>query len=403
MSNQALRRKYAGQPVVVLGLARNGASVLRRLKTLGFRCFGIDHQPGEPGWHVGGVQRRACPNPEENFDAWLAFMVEFATEFAEAPPLIPTTDVYVVALDQAASRLPNKFRMHNFGSGLRAELTAKRTTFAYAEQAGLPRPSTEFVSTREALEAFLARTSGPVLIKPDLPQSWRSGAAAKLAAGRKVMTGRDQELLQEYDRIAEFCPDVVAQEIIPGSDDRLTYWCGFVGPEGRVGGRFIGRKHRISPINYGSATYVRLNNLPELEERCEQFLVSLGYVGLCGIEFKEDPRDGQFKLIEVNPRYSLWDDIGIPVGVDLVQEAITSLLGETTIPRRPTHTRQKWVELLRDIGSFRQYRRRNLLTTYQWLRSLTPPIIVNDLPVRQNPRYAMHMIWRQVAKLAGLR
>lgn len=384
-----------------MGMARNGASVLRRLAALGFSCWGVDHRRDVPGWHVSRVKHVRCPDPESDTAAWLAFVQQFAEQFPEPPPLIPTTDVYVVTIEEAASTLQRRFRLHGFGCGLRAELTAKRTTFAYAERAGLPCPKTRFVGNREELCEFLQQAQGPVLLKPDLPQSWRSGSAARLAAGRKVVTGDYQQLLREYDRLAQFPGEIVAQEIIPGPDDQLVYWCGFVGPEGRVGGRLVGRKHRIAPIHYGSATYVQLVDLPELEQRCEDFLVSLGYVGLCGIEFKEDPRDGEFKLIEINPRYSLWDDIGLPVGVDLVQEAAASLLGEPTVPRRPRHSRQKWVELLRDIGSFARYRREGLLTTTQWLRSLAPPIVVNDLPLLQDPRYAWHMIWRQVVKRTG--
>ncbi len=73
----------------------------------------------------------------------------------------------------------------------------------------------------------------------------------------------------------------------------------------------------------------------------------MGRVRLCGVDPKEDPRDGVAKLIEVNPRYSLWDDSGIPVGVDLAHEAVDSLLGGPT---------------------------------------LRPPIVVNDLPLLRDPR-----------------
>ena len=104
-------------------------------------------------------------------------------------------------------------------------------------------------------------------------------------------------------------------------------------------------------------------------------------------------------LIEVNPRYSLWDDIGIPVGVDLAHEAVHSLLGGPTRRRRPDHFRQKWVELVRDTAIAREYRREGLLSWWSWLWSLRPPIVVNDLPVLRDPRYASHMITRRIRKL----
>src|SRR5690606_14924076 len=184
-----------------------------------------------------------------------------------------------------------------------------------------------------------------------------------------------------------------------GPDENLVYWCGFVGPEGRVGGRLVGRKRRIVPIHYGSATFVELVDAPDVEEQCERFLVDLGYEGLCGIELKRDPRDGIAKLIEVNPRYSLWDDIGVPVGVDIANEAVRSFFGDPTVPRRPRRFDQKWVELCRDVPAALAYRNEGLLSLGAWLWSLKPPIVVNDLPVLDDPGYALHMISRRFRKL----
>jgi len=260
-------------------------------------------------------------------------------------------------------------------------------------------PASRWIENRDELAAFAEAQHGPVLIKPDLTYQWRRGPASLVAGNRKVMQASHLDaLLGDYDAIAPHTPAVLAQEVIPGPDENLIYWCGLVGPEGLVGGRLIGRKLRIAPIHFGSATFVELVDAPQVEDECERFLIALGYDGLCGIELKEDPRDGVAKLIEVNPRYSLWDDIGIPVGVDLAHEAVQSLLGGPTRRQRPDHFRQKWVELVRDAAIAREYRREGLLTWWSWLWSLRPPIVVNDLPVH-DPGYAWHMITRRLRKL----
>jgi predicted ATP-grasp superfamily ATP-dependent carboligase len=246
--------------------------------------------------------------------------------------------------------------------------------------------------------------SAPVLVKPNFTYEWKTPAAESIIGKRKVATGANKaELLRAYDEIASVTPGVLAQEVIPGPDENLVYWCGFVGRDGRVGGRLVGRKRRIVPIHYGSATFVELVDLPEVEDQCERFLTMLGYRGLCGIELKLDPRDGVGKLIEVNPRYSLWDDIGVPVGIDLAHEAVRSLFGESnTEPKRPRHFRQKWVELCRDVPAAFAYYREGQLSLPEWIRSLSPPIVVNDLPLLDDPGYAYHMVSRRLRKLAGL-
>ncbi|MFQ5601044.1 MAG: hypothetical protein ACE5G2_10895 [Candidatus Krumholzibacteriia bacterium] len=392
-------RNSTQQPVVIAGLTLNGASVLRHLSSQGYAVWGLSHDRSEPGWHTRHGRRLHAPNPETDFEAWLEFMRRFSWRFEAPPPLLPMSDVLVVALDRAAPELRECYRFHGFGNGLRTATTSKRRTFELAAAHEFPHPKTCFVRSRDALAAFVESLHGPVLIKPDFAAQWRSGAAAAVASKRKVMMGDDLDtLLAAYDEIAPHTPEVVAQEVIPGPDENLIYWCGFVGPRGQVGGRLVGRKLRIVPIHFGSATFVQLVDRPRVEERCAGFLAALGYQGICGIELKEDPRDGIAKLIEINPRYSLWDDIGIPVGVDLAREAVESLLGRPTTPARTRHFSQKWVELGRDLPAFLAYRREGLLSTSQWLGSLLPPIRVNDMPWLDDPRYALHTVTSKLRK-----
>jgi len=371
---------------------------------LGYAGHGLSFNPEEPGWHVGGVHHHRVPDPRDDFEGWMETLLQLADDFDVPPPILPMSDVNVVAFDRAAPRLEGRYRMHGFGTGLRTLLTSKRCTFDRAEELDFPRPVSSWVESRDELAAFADEVPGPVLIKPDFTYEWRTPAAEPIIGKRKVATGPNKaELLRAYDEIASVTPGVLAQEVIPGPDENLVYWCGFVGPDGRVGGRLVGRKRRIVPIHYGSATFVELVDTPEVEDQCERFLTTLGYQGLCGIELKLDPRDGVAKLIEVNPRYSLWDDIGVPVGIDLAHEAVRSLLGElNTEPKRPRHFRQKWVELCRDVPAAIEYYREGQLSLWEWIRSLSPPIVVNDLPILDDPGYAYHMVSRRLRKLAGL-
>ena len=387
-------------PVIVAGLTLNGATVLRRMVRLGYAARGLSFNADEPGWHVSGALRHRTPDPREDFEGWVRALLRLADEFEEPPPVLPMSDVHVVAFDRAASRLAGRFRLHGRGDGLHTRLTSKRETFALAAEENLARPASRWVESRDELADFADELSAPVLVKPDFTYQWRTPTAAPIVGRRKVVTGRTKdELLRAYDDIAAVTPGVLAQEVIPGPDSNLVYWCGFVGPERRVGGRLVGRKRRIVPIHYGSATFVELVDAPEVEDQCERFLTALGYEGLCGIELKQDPRDGVAKLIEVNPRYSLWDDIGVPVGVDLAHEAVRALFGDPTRPRRPRHFRQKWVELCRDVPAALAYRNEGLLSASAWLWSLRPPVVVNDLPILRDPGYAYHMVSRRVRKL----
>jgi predicted ATP-grasp superfamily ATP-dependent carboligase len=73
-----------------------------------------------------------------------------------------------------------------------------------------------------------------------------------------------------------------------------------------AGGRRIAnamfRELRCDPMGFGPATVTEPVVDPEVDAVCNDFLMGVGYVGLCEIEMKRDSRDGRIKLIEANPR-----------------------------------------------------------------------------------------------------
>jgi predicted ATP-grasp superfamily ATP-dependent carboligase len=320
--------------------------------------------------------------------------------------MIPVSDIYVMALDRAAEELRPHIRFHGFGDGLRARLTSKRSTFEMAAEHNFPAPKTIYVEDRDQLRRHWQLVQAPILIKPEFSKHWRTPAALAALGGQKaIIANSEQELVDLYDRVRPLTAQLMAQEVIPGPDHNLLYWAGFLGDDGRVGGRIVGRKIRVNPIHAGSASFVKLEDMPEIATICESFLSSIGYCGICGIELKLDERDGIAKLIEVNPRYGLWDDIGVPEGVDLAEEALLAKNGRPTEPRRPTQFQQKWIYVVKDLAAFRKYQAEGSLSLSEWLATLKRPILVADLPVLSDPHFACHsalsllsVMWRGLLK-----
>jgi D-aspartate ligase len=53
-----------------------------------------------------------------------------------------------------------------------------------------------------------------------------------------------------------------------------------------------------------------------LEELSERFLRAIDYYGLVELEYKLDPRDSQYKLLDVNARTWGYHSLGAQAGVD---------------------------------------------------------------------------------------
>jgi predicted ATP-grasp superfamily ATP-dependent carboligase len=203
---------------------------------------------------------------------------------------------------------------------------------------------------------------------------------------------------------------VVVSEIIPGDDRELLYFVFYRSADGRIW-HFSGRKERIVPIHFGSASFVVSTEAEDLDRVSITFLEKLGYRGLGGIEFKRDVRDGSLKLIEFNPRFGLWDALGQRLGVDTAAVAYLDAIGaELPAPVRG-RTEVRWISISRDVRAAFQYKKEGLLSARSWLRSLLAGEKVwavfswdDPLPVVvASARFWLRVVRRLTAKPLGSR
>ncbi|MCU1241292.1 MAG: hypothetical protein JWO71_2018 [Candidatus Acidoferrum typicum] len=90
--------------------------------------------------------------------------------------------------------------------------------------------------------------------------------------------------------------------MIPEDDRQQFSYCAFF-KEGKAIGSMVARRRRQHPHDFGRAsTFVETIDLPALEALSSRFLRRINYYGLVEVEFKLDPRDGQFKLLDINAR-----------------------------------------------------------------------------------------------------
>jgi predicted ATP-grasp superfamily ATP-dependent carboligase len=110
--------------------------------------------------------------------------------------------------------------------------------------------------------------------------------------------------------------EIIVQELIPGGgSQQYSYCCLFV--EGTAVASMTVRRLRQHPSDFGRAsTYVETIDLPELEALSVRFLDAIGYRGLVELEYKYDPGDGAYKLLDVNARTWGYHSLGAAAGVD---------------------------------------------------------------------------------------
>ncbi len=105
-----------------------------------------------------------------------------------------------------------------------------------------------------------------------------------------------------------------------------------VKPEDPVGfkQRFRRQAFRCESLREVEEAYAQAEEFaPMVLDAALRLLRAFDYFGLSQIEFKQDARDGRFKLMEINPRLWQWHGLATACGVDLPRIAYADLTGES--------------------------------------------------------------------------
>ena len=354
-----------------------GLDIARSLAKRGVRVLGLDPDPGVPGRHSRYLEFALCPDSNKDKEGFVKFLVRFARDLGCKPVLYPLSDRTALVCSGHRAELRDCYEFVMPDHRTMVSLATKDGLLAAAREFGIPAPRTCPVSGPEELEALAGTLSYPVLLKPTESTYWQAPQVA-LALRRGLLTGQPkvrvcggpEELMEEYRRIAALDSRLLVQEVIPGEDERLAYICFYLDRASKPLGIFAGRKCRVLPTGFGSASFVRGMTDPRLNDLALRLLSGTRYQGLGGMEFKKDPRDGEYRLIEFNTRFGMWDGLAAHGGVDLAAIAYDDALGRPVESRLAYRDDVAWIDWQRDFRAFLEYRRRGRLSCGAWLRSL---------------------------------
>ena len=132
------------------------------------------------------------------------------------------------------------------------------------------------------------------------------------------------------------------------------------------------------------STYVETIDDPGVVQPSVRLLEAARYTGLVEVEFKRDPRDGRFKVLDVNPRVWGWHTLGSRVGVDFSYLLWRMVRGEA-VPEVHGGPGARWIRMNTDFPVAILEIMRGRLTLGDYLRSLRRPfesaVFATDDPV----------------------
>jgi predicted ATP-grasp superfamily ATP-dependent carboligase len=257
--------------------------------------------------------------------------------------LFPTRDETVAAFSVHRDRLAEFFRVTTPPWDVIRWAWDKNNTWKLAEQIGIPSPRTWNVKCSDELPLLYPYL--PLAVKPAVKEHFF------YATGAKAWRAETPEQLQDLFKRAAHeikVEDIMLQEIIPGDGNRQLSYCAFF-RDGRAHSTLLARRMRQHPREFGrAASYVETVDAPEIKEIAERFLRAMNFYGIVEVEFKQDPRDGKYKLLDVNARAWGFHGLGLAAGVDFPYLLFADQFGEQV---EPSHAKPGlgWMRLVTDL------------------------------------------------------
>jgi D-aspartate ligase len=339
----ALKAKRLGIGALVIGGDHSSLAIARSLGRLGIPVYMLEDQHSIATYsrfadkvirvqdlrdHEKTVDSVMEVGERLNLQGWILF---------------PTRDENVAAFSLHRERLNQCFRVTTPPWQTTKWAWNKNNTYALADELGIPCPRTWIAGSVDelgALESWL-----PLAVKPAVKENFFYATGAK--AWR---ANTPQQLRKLYTDALRRVPaeEVMIQEIIPGDGDRQFSYCAFF-KNGEAHSTLMARRLRQYPREFGrAATYVESVDMPEIEELSLRFLRAINFYGLVEIEFKLDPRDNRYKLLDVNARAWGFHGLGQAAGIDFPLLMFADQIGMDLAPHR-AEAGVGWLRALTDI------------------------------------------------------
>jgi predicted ATP-grasp superfamily ATP-dependent carboligase len=376
--------RSAAAPAIVFDCSFvNGLSAIRQLHRLGVPVIAVDSSHQALGLRSRMALPLVCPHPRSDPDGFVSALADICAGLGTRQAVaFPTHDAYLLALVRAARPelvLP-------FGPPqLIEDVQAKAFQYRAAERAGVAVPLTAYPRTLEEAGAAAERIPLPAVMKPSLGDGFKAIHHRPL-----IEANTAEELVDAYRAGADHAP--MLQEHIPGGDDCLWTVGSYLARDGRPLGVFCGRKLVQMPAGVGTCRIGEARWDEDAVDAALRLLRELGFHGISQVEFKRDPRDGVFKLMEVNARLWQWHSLASTCGVDLVALAYRDALGLPVVPVAQNHGHRRWISI---AGHLRESRAEGR-PLGQTLGMLRPPFDEPVLSLR-DPMPGVHQ-WYALAR-----
>ncbi|NED71106.1 ATP-grasp domain-containing protein [Streptomyces sp. SID9944] len=383
-------------------LHHGGVGAIRSLGRAGVPMYAVTEDAYTPA-ASSRYLRRAFVWPTtgtEDADHLVEGLLRIARRIGRPAVLVPTDEEAAVLIAEHQDALGGHFLFPRVEPGLPRLLASKQGLHELCVKHGVPSPAAVFPQSYDDIAAFAQTARFPVVVK-----------------NREAFTRRSRPAVNGTTRVATRAgllslardwgerPGVIIQEYLPREQAEDWIVHAYFDRDSHPLALFTGVKVRSWPPHAGMTASAYVVDNPELADLAARFVKEIGFTGIVDLDLRFDRRDGQYKLLDFNPRmgaqFRLFES---GAGVDVVRAMHLDLTGRP-VPEGEQRAGHRFVVENIDLPALLAYRRSGYTTPHAparasgtelaWLAGDDPLPFLTMLArfVRPGARH-LYQLWR---------
>ena len=361
-----IKFKNVSTPVVIINCKLGALAIMRSLGPLGVPLYGVDADPRSPAMLSRYCRERFLFGLNESRPMeFLEHLLEIGRRLGRPAILIPTSDETAQFVVDQAEPLGRQFIFPRNSSEMIGRLVSKKGMYGLALELRVPTPTTLFPNSLDDVERALLKITFPLMLKGIHGNRLQTRGQKKM-----VIVHSADELIENYRQMEDpEAPNLMLQEYIPGGDDQIYIFNGYFDQKSECLASFTGHKIRQFPVHVGCASLGVCRSNEEVAKTTIRFMQAIGYKGILDIGYRYDPRDGQYKVLDANPRVGqAFRLFAAQNDMDVVKSLYLDLTGQEQFAIVPREGRRWLIEDFDVISSY-HYFQEGSLNLWEWVRS----------------------------------
>jgi predicted ATP-grasp superfamily ATP-dependent carboligase len=337
-------------PAIVFGGDINGLGIIRNLGREGVPVYCV-LEAADPA-----IYSKYCrgyyvlPDFSHRPDSARSFLISLNTRAPNRPVVFSTDDRTTLILSSLKDEMKNDYAFMVPDKRVAEALVEKNRFYESLDERGIDHPKVIHEYDESDIRRIGKELGYQVFIRPIVTQDF-----SEAFEGRKgFVANSEAELLDQFAKVRARNIKVLFQELIPGPASNIYGIAGCFGHDSQVLALFGYHRLRGWPPVIGLNTLIESMPLSKLRPQADllvAYLRSIGYYGIMEAEFKLDPRDGRYKLLEINARSWFQNSFPTRCGLNIILRAYLDALGRATSYTDDYCAGIKWVNFLQDIAA----------------------------------------------------